>query len=136
MRQEWGQAVRLVLIRIRVGQSDPPPACGLRPAACLAVLEKAFLAARSSCHVWWRLVDFHLLLWCWLLLLLLDWMSARYGQLWRQRAGADLRGWIRSLEYYTSTVLVLPHKYLWIAGAWYCSTIFSDRFRSCLDLYT
>ena len=63
--------------------------------------------------------------------LLMDWMSARYGQLWRQRAGADLRGWLRSLEYYTSTVLVLPHKYLWIAGAWYCSTIFSDRFRSC-----
>ena len=124
-----------MLIRIRVGQSDPPPACGLRPAAGLAVLEKAFLAARSSCHVWWRLVDFHLLLWCWLLLLLLDWMSARYGQLWRQRA--DLPGWLRSLEYYqycASAVLLLlvPSGFLLPAGSMvYCSTISSNRFFRC-----
>jgi hypothetical protein len=40
----------------------------------------------------------------------MDWMSARYGQLWRQRAD-DLPGWRWSLEYYqqycASAVLLL-----------------------------
>ena len=71
--------------------------------------------------------------------LLMDRMSARYGQLWRQRAGADLRGWLRSLEYYqycASAVLLLlvPSGFLLPAGSMvYCSTISSNRFCQMLN---
>ena len=44
--------------------ADPYPRRTKRPPACLvpAPVGGCSLAGRSSCHVWWRLVDFHLLL--------------------------------------------------------------------------